>query len=200
MCHTLLADSRFFDFLLSIDQQIATEVHSGGCPHCGGALHVSCYPRKPRGVRFPLSEALQMRLSFCCAEENCRRRCTPPSVRFLGRKVYLSVIVILATAMHHGLTSKRRKQLIEELDLWPQTLGRWRAWWRNYFPTTRCWRSKQGHFIPPVNIRQLPGALLGRLKSPDLLGRLCLLLRLAAPVTTSSWSGSLKVVINPQKM
>jgi hypothetical protein len=141
-----------------------------------------------------------MRLSFCCAEENCRRRCTPPSVRFLGRKVYLSVIVILATAMRHGLTSKRRKQLIEELDLWPQTLVRWRGWWRELFPTTRCWKTEQGHFIPPVDIRQLPGALLGQLLAPDLLGRLCLLLRLVAAVTTRSWSGSLKVVINPQKM
>jgi len=51
-----------------------------------------------------------------------------------------------------------------------------------------------------VDISQLPGALLGRLSGKDLLHRMCLLLRLLAPLTTTSWSGSLRVVINPQKM
>jgi hypothetical protein len=121
-------------------------------------------------------------------------------VRFLGRKVYLGAMVLLVTAMEHGLNARRRQQLIEQLDLYPQTLARWRQWWRKIFPASRCWQANRGHFIPPVDASQLPGVLLGRLSGEDLQHRVCLLLRLLAPLTTTSWSGSLRVVINPQKM
>ena len=199
MCHAFFNDSRFYQFLFRIDQDIAAEVQAGGCS-CGGVLHSACYPRKPRGIRCALDESCESRLSFCCAIDGCRRRCTPPSVRFLGRKVYLGALVILAMAMEHGLSAKRRKQLIEQLDLYPQTLARWRRWWRKIFPASRCWQANRGRFIPPVDISQLPGALLGRLSPEDLQHRVCLLLHLLAPLTTTSWSGSLRVVINPQKM
>ena len=199
MCHAFFNDSRFYQFLFRIDQDIAAEVQAGGCS-CGGVLHSACYPRKPRGIRCALDESCESRLSFCCAIDGCRRRCTPPSVRFLGRKVYLGALVILVMAMEHGLSAKRRKQLIEQLDLYPQTLARWRRWWRKIFPASRCWQANRGRFIPPVDVSQLPGALLGRLRPEDLQHRVCLLLRLLTPLTTTSWSGSLRVVINPQKM
>ena len=152
----------------------------------GGTLHVACYPRKPRGIGCGLGEFCGSRLSFCCASDGCRRRCTPPSVRFLGRKVYLGTMVVLMMAMEHGLSEKRRKQLIEQLDVYPQTLARWRRWWREIFPASRSWQADRGHFIPPVDISQLPGALLGRLSGEDLQHRVCLLLRLLAPLTTTS--------------
>jgi hypothetical protein len=129
MCHAFVSDARFYQFLFRIDQEIAHEVQLECCAHCGGTLHIACYPRKPRGIHCALDESCETRLSFCCATDGCRRRCTPPSVRFLGRKVYLGVMVILVTAMEHGLSAKRRKQLIEQLDLYPQTLARWRRWW-----------------------------------------------------------------------
>jgi hypothetical protein len=200
MCHAFLSDSRFYRFLFQIDLDIATEVQWGGCVHCGGSLHVSCYPRKPRGIRSVLEESYEYRLSFCCAEDGCRRRSTPPSVRFLGRKVYLGVMVVLITAMEHGLTPKRRKLLIENLGLWSQTLSRWRQWWRESFPVSRCWQAEKGKFIPPIELEGLPGSVLGRLNGKDLPLRLCRLLLLLAPFTTTSWSGSLRVAIDPQKM
>lgn len=200
MCHAFLNDSRFYRYLFLIDQDIAFDVQSSGCPYCGGVLHSARYPRKPRGIRAVLDASYETRLSFCCATEGCRRRTTPPSVRFLGRKVYLGVIIILATALEQGLTPRRRKQLIEQLDLYPQTLSRWRKWWRETFPTSRCWQAEQGNYVPPVETKQLPDTLLGRLQGIDLKHRLCLLLRLIAPLTTTSCSSSLRVMINPQKM
>jgi len=200
MCHAFLTDARFYRFLFQIDQAIADEVQSAGCPHCGGALHVSCYPRKPRGIAGVLDESYEYRLSFCCAQQGCRRRSTPPSVRFLGRKVFLCVMVVLVTAMEHGLTAKRRRQLIDELGLYPQSLSRWRRWWRQTFAVSRCWRTEQGNFMPPIQADELPGALLGRLSGQPLALRLCRLLLLVAPVTTTSWSGSLRVAIDPQNM
>lgn len=200
MCHAFLSESRFYQFLFRIDQEIANEVRQKGCAHCGGRLHVADYPRKPRGIRCALDESYETRLSYCCATEGCRRRCTPPSVRFLGRKVFMGVIVILVMAREHGLSKKHRKFLIEQLDLYPQTMARWRKWWRKTFPASRCWQANQGHFIPPVDHARFPGALLGRFTGGDLVQRLCHLLRLLIPMTTTSWSGSLKGVINPQKM
>jgi len=199
VCQAFFHDARFYQFLFQIDQEIATEVQAGGCPHCGGVLHSAGYPRKPRGLRSALDGSYSIRLSFCCARQGCRRRCTPPSVRFLGRKVYLGVIVVLVSALEQGLSPKRRKQLIEQLELWPQTLARWRQWWREIFPASRCWQAARGHFVPALAVGQLPGALLGRLSGVDLRHRLCLLLRLVTPVTTVSWSGSLRVAIDPQK-
>ncbi len=199
MCHHFLSDPSFYKYLFHIDQDIAANVQAAGCS-CGGVLHSACYPRKPRGVRQALDETYDYRLSFCCANDDCRRRTTPPSVRFLGRKVYLGVIVILISAMQHGLSVKRRERLIEQLDVPSQTLYRWRQWWQKIFPTTRCWQAERGHYVPPITAGELPDELLGRLAGKDLMTRLCRLLLLVAPVTTSSWSGYLRISLNPQKM
>ena len=162
MCHAFLSYARFYQLLSRIDQDLANEVQTGGCRFCGGVLHSARYPRKPRGLRAALDANYDTRLSFCCAIDGCRRRNTPPSVRFLGRKVYLGVMVVLLTALQHGLSDRRRRTLIEQLDIPPQTLARWRRWWREIFPDTRCWRAEQGHFLPPIAAADLPGALLGR--------------------------------------
>jgi len=198
VCHAFLSQSTFYHLLFRIDQSLAVDEQKRGCS-CGGVLHSANYPRKPRGVRSALDESYKYRFSFCCAEEDCRRRKTPPSVRFLGRTVYLSVIVILVTALHHGLTEQRRRQLIEVLGISDHTLSRWRRFWRETFPQSRCWQAERGCFIPPVDARHLPGALLGRLVGKEICQRLCRLLVLVCPVTTGS-SAYLRVRIDPQKM
>lgn len=197
MCHAFFADASFYQLLTRIDESIAEEVRVRGCD-CGGVLHSARYPRKPRGVRSVLDARYERRLSFCCAQDGCRRRHTPASVRFLGRKAYLGVIVVLLTALHHGLTAARRRQLIEHLDVPAQTLWRWRRWWREQFLQSRCWKGLAGQFIPPIVSDRLPGSLLERLTAKALSERLVQLLVLIAPVTTAT--GSLRVRVNPQKM
>lgn len=199
MCHAFLSDARFYQLLFRIDQSLANEVQAGGCRFCGGVLHGARYPRKPRGLRPVLDASYDTRLSFCCAMDGCRRRSTPPSVRFLGRRVYLGVMVILFTALQNGLTEKRRRELVDRLGVPPQTLDRWRRWWRDAFPATRCWRAEQAYFIPPVAVDQLPGALLGRFTGTTLPQRLCQMLLLICPVSTT-WSGSLRKEVAPQTM
>ncbi len=199
MCHAFLIDSRFYRFLLRIDQSIAEEVQATGC-RCGGVLHSACYPRKPRGFRSALDESYGYRLSFCCATEGCRRRTTPPSVRFLGRKVYLGVLVVLISALEGGLSPTRRRQLVDTLDVPAQTLWRWQQWWREVFAEGPWWRMERAQFIPPIAAARLPGELLARLQGANLLERLVRLLWLIAPVTTTSWSGSLTVAPDPQNL
>ena len=197
MCHAFLTDTNFYQLLFQIDQSIAEEVREHGCD-CGGVLHAAPYPRKPRGVRSALDDSYQSRLSFCCSQDGCRRRSTPASVRFLGRKVYLGVIVVLLTALHHGLTETRRRRLIEELDVPLQTLWRWRCWWREQFVATRCWGALAGQLISPIDADSLPGSLLERLTGRALSERLVQLLVLISPVTTAT--SSLRVSLNPQNM
>lgn len=199
MCHSFLSDPTFYTSLLEIDRDIAAEVQAGGCS-CGGVLHSACYPRKPRGIRSALDASYSTRLSFCCAEDGCRRRTTPPSVRFLGRKVYLGVMVVLASAMRHGLSARRRQALIAVLGVSPQTLWRWRRWWQETFPDSRCWHAERGLFVPPIQPARLPGALLERFTTKSLVMRTCQVLRLVAATTTTSWTGFLRVAIDPQKM
>jgi hypothetical protein len=183
--------------LTRIDESIAEEVSARGCD-CGGVWHSARSPRKPRGIRSALDCNYESRLSFCCSQDGCRRRHTPASVRFLGRKVYLGVIAVLLTALDHGLTEPPGRQLIEELDVPLQTLCRWRCWWREQFVATRCWRALAGQLIPPIDADSLPGVLLERLTAQALAERLMQLLILISPVTTSP--GSLRVSADPQKM
>ncbi len=112
MDHRLLQSVGFWAFLFSVDWDLAATVRQAGCS-CGGRLHRADYLRKPRGGPKGLSREHCYRLSFCCGREGCRKRLTPPSVRFLGRKVYLHAVVILVAAMRQGPTPRRVRELAE---------------------------------------------------------------------------------------
>ena len=94
MYHDLPRPAEFWSLLFEIDQDLAETTRKNGCP-CGGRLHRANYPRKPRGGPDTLPETYQLRLSFCCDRDGCRKRVTPPSVRFLGRKVYLGALILI---------------------------------------------------------------------------------------------------------
>ena len=55
------------------------------------------------------------------------------SVRFLGRKVYVGVVVVLVSAMMHGLSEGRVKRLWQVLRIDRRTLQHWREWWIRTF-------------------------------------------------------------------
>ena len=166
MWHELLGDARLYELLLRVDVDLARETQGQRCPRCGGPLHVSNFPRKPRGEELPkaLSESYAVRLSFSCGEEGCRRRATPPSVRFLGRRVYLAAIVVLVTGLRHGATGSRVAALGAHISrrISRQTMIRWVGWWRATFPATRCWGGLRGFFSPAPALGALPMSLLAR--------------------------------------
>jgi hypothetical protein len=100
----VLADARFHKQLLVFDGDLSAATRAAGCGQCGGTLHSAPFPRKPRGVPVGLGKEYGQRFSFCCAVDGCRKRTTLPSLRFLGRKVYLATVVTLISAMQHGAT------------------------------------------------------------------------------------------------
>lgn len=200
VCHSLLDDASFWSLLSAIDEEVAATVRSNGC-ECGGRLHKARYPRKPRGwPREQLGEHYTSRLSFCCDRDGCRRRCTPPSVRYFGRRVYLGVVVTLSMALEQGLTPQRRARLVESIGVDPRTLTRWCRWWRVQLPLTRTWRELQGQFASPLDPTQLPDALLQLVQGEDPVQRLLRFLALLMPLSSSSCSHCPRVAPGPQRM
>ena len=103
------------------------------------------------------------RLSFCCAV--CRKRATSLSVRFLGRRVYLALAVVLVSGSRTASTPTG-VHLGAELGVARQTLQRWQAWWIEQFPLTPLWRATGARFMPSVPEAQLPGELITRFAGP----------------------------------
>ncbi|MGE0386212.1 MAG: hypothetical protein AB7Q97_15905 [Gammaproteobacteria bacterium] len=189
MCHAFLSDSNFWALLFRIDEDLAAQIRAGGCPHCGGALHQSNYPRKPRGVaRAVLGPQYEQRLSLCCSREGCRRRRTPASVRFLGARVYLGAVVTLVSALAHGLNGRRAALLCAQFGTSVRTLERWRQWWTQRFVATSLWSQIRGRLASAVAPAQLPAGLLERVSGADVATRMTQLLGLLAPLTTSPLS------------
>jgi hypothetical protein len=162
VCHALLHDPKFLALLLRIDHDLAAQTRADGCP-CGGALHRADYPRKPRGCPVDVRHDHSSRLSFCCSV--CRRRATSMSVRFLGRRVYLALAVVLVSPLPAGPTPAAA-WLGMALGVERRTLARWRHWWCEQFPLTPLWRAACARFMPPVSEVQLPGALITRFAGP----------------------------------
>jgi len=156
--HNLFCDASFWAFLFSIDQDLASSARQKACS-CGGRLHSAKYPRKPRGSDH-LSEDYGRRFSFCCDRDGCRKRVTPPSVRFLGRKVYLHAVVVLVTAMRQGPNPRRVRELSESFGADRQTIARWQVFWQEHFPQTQFWKAARGRLTPAVTVEILPLALV----------------------------------------
>jgi len=166
-----------------IDADLATKARAAGCPTCGGRLDVANYPRKPRGAD-GLGDEYGVRASFCCAVDGCRRRRTPMSVRFLGRKVYLGVIVVLASALARGPTKTSVTALSTLLGITRRTLARWCRWWSTTFATSRFWESQRGRFVPAVDVTTMPASVLARMISTDEEPAVIALLHVLAPIST----------------
>jgi hypothetical protein len=178
----LLADARFHNLLLAFDRDLADAARCAGCALCSGVLHSARYWRKPRGRPCRLGQEHDQRVSFCCAVDGCRARATPPSLRFLGRKVYLAATVVLVSIMRHGMTKPRMRHLTEAVGVDRRTVARWQVWWRDSFTASPFWQIARAAFMPPVDQDCLPATLIERFTGDD-AGRLIALLRFIAPVT-----------------
>lgn len=191
MWHEVDLAGEFFEELAEIDERICRQVAIAGCSHCDGPLHRADYERKPRGGLIGgAGERFSRRCALCCGREGCRKRSLPPSLRFLGRRVYLEAVVLLASVRALVEPAMRAAQAITGVPV--RTLNRWRKWWSGEFPTLHHWIAIRALFAPPPpDESELPKSLLERFA--DSLGggsTLEQVLRLAsrwlAPMTTQS--------------
>jgi hypothetical protein len=184
-CQNHLANPKLYPFLEQIDLDLAEIERANGCRYCSGKLHRANYKRKPRGGKSWPEEP--KRLSFCCDQEGCRRRHTPPSARFMGRRVYAGFVVVLVSAMTHGLKPQRVAMLRKSLGIDRRTLERWRQWWLVIFVESSFWREARAHFMPPLCQKTLPLSLCLSFEVQR-RDRLLDLLKFLAPITTpTAW-------------
>jgi hypothetical protein len=185
MYQKLLGDDRLYFWMERVDRELANASIQQGCRRCQGRLHQAKYPRKPRGAGCKLGPEFEQRWSFCCAHRECRRRMTPPSVRFFGRRVYFGAVFVLCMAMEHGLRNGRSQRLWELLGVGRQTLERWRTYWQQTFVQSPFWRTARARLSPLVAENELPASLLDRFAGEP-MQQLILMLQFVAPLTTGS--------------
>lgn len=155
MSHDWISDSNFFERLDAEDGRVVAAVKAARCPDCGGRLDQADYPRKPRGGDIAMAgERFGRRRSLCCAKEGCRHRRTPPSLVFLGRRVYLAITVVVAAWRSTASRSPPRR-----------TVRRWRTWFAA-LKDRRWWTVQRARLWPPVEPGEsLPAAIVERLRA-----------------------------------
>jgi hypothetical protein len=179
-CQKHLADDQLHLLLEKVDLDLAEAAQRLGCLYCGSKLYRGDYTRKPRG-----GPEWDLRYSFCCSQ--CRRRRTPESVRFMGRRFYAGVVVVLVSAMAHGLKPERVRRLRETLQIDHRTLERWRQWWLSLFVDSSFWKEARARFTPPLCQATLPLSLCVSFQV-ERADRLLSLLKFLAPIATpSAW-------------
>ncbi len=176
----LTGNASFWATLLEIDRKLLDIAIDGACIYCGGALHLSHYPRKVRGLDAAADAWFGTRFSTCCGR--CRRRHTPLSVRFMGRRLFAFVVVVLASMEAAASCASAR------------TLKRWRTYWTEHLPCLAVWRLVQSRFVPGLEVEQLPKSLVERCEPTELEQSAQGLLRaLAMLLPLSRWQGELTV-------
>ena len=186
---------KILQWLVDTDEETCRRVAAARCAHCGGPLHRGDYARKPRGGLVAVAgEVFTTRLSLCCGWDGCRRRSTPPSVRFLGRRVYLGVAVLMAGIVSRALSTPREVKRATGIP--SRTVGRWGAWWQTGFVEGRLYQEERGRFLPPLVIAELPASLVERFDRAgrDFAEALVRTLGFVAPLSTASVTGGSRFV------
>jgi hypothetical protein len=107
---------------------------SGVGRHCAGRrLPALRRMPRPRGLSAPAARRArdaepglrEAREAFCCDEDDSRKRPTPASVSFLGRRVYLGAAAALACVLRLGPTPWRVSRLHALPGGSARTLARW---------------------------------------------------------------------------
>jgi hypothetical protein len=183
MSQNFLFNASFHLLLITIDQEIANKILTNGCPYCKGNLHRADYPRSPVGMPSQFRYHYNERFSFCC--DTCRKRTTPPSVRFFGRRWYPAPLLLLVSALMLGINERRLVQVKRHFGIVvsESTWKRWRRWWRESFALTLFWRKEKG--VVPISIetsQAFPRPLLNIFKG-TLGEKMRFLLRFLSPLT-----------------
>jgi hypothetical protein len=195
MWHDLVLDREFFAVLLALDAEIAERVRAAGCSRCGGPLCVGHYERKPRGGRIAAAGAVELfsqRFSYCCGREGCRKRATPPSVRFLGRRVYLEGAILLACTLV-PLLEQTAAAIEEATGIALRTIRRWQAWWQTVFVASAQFAELRGR-APGVDPEDLPGAMLGSFAGRTPIEKLLFAMKFLGPLSTTTSGASIAFV------
>ncbi len=110
----------------------------------------------------------------------------PPSVRFLGRRVYAGAVVIVASMV--ALAAATAGAMRKATGIAARTTRRWLRWWRGPFTETSVFVEIAAR-LPGPERRRLPTWVLERLRGEP-SERLEALLRWLLPITIAAGPGS----------
>lgn len=173
---------KFIEELLVLDRIEAKRVQAQGCPECGGNLDRSDYERHPRGLGILQSQKWR-RISLCCRD--CRKRTTPSSAIFLGRKVYIGLVVVLLSHLR-GKANPELLSKVASLGCMSEvTIRRWLKWWKEPVLSSSFWKDKKSLFSMPVNELYFPSTLYEYFRRASSTIQTCLhnLLKFLRPLT-----------------
>jgi hypothetical protein len=199
MWHNFELNGEFFLLLLGIDRQTAEAMRIAGC-HCGGRLHRANFPRKPRGIPRQMELAYGFRFSFCCDRDGCRKRHTPISVRFLGQRVYVAAVVVVACVWAQQQAADAPEAECQPIATNPpvylapkRTVKRWLKWWQTGFVASALYATCRGRFVPPVCTEQLPLSLFSRFLGTA-TDKLKATLKFVSPLSVGTYRSGLLMV------
>jgi hypothetical protein len=92
-------------------------------------------------------------------------------------------MVVLVSALRHGLTPERMRSLRESLGIDRRTVERWRQWWLKSFVESSFWKQARARFMPLVCEKSLSWSLCD-VFDIERRERLLALLKFLSPVTT----------------
>ena len=170
MLQKLLGDTSFHRLLQRIDEDVAEGVRSKGCRHCGAALHSARYERKPRGGPSELPPKYERRASFCCAAAGCRKRETPPALRFWGPAGVSGAGVsagVQPAPRDHAETNRRVAQAVAGADVESAYAEALAPVVAGGVPEEFVLEHRASAVMPPVDEKSLPAALLARFGQTD---------------------------------
>jgi hypothetical protein len=98
-------------------------------------------------------------------------------LRFLDRKVFFSVVVLLVPVLHERPSAQRLERLQELFQVSVRTLRRWQRWWREQFAAGPVMTFFQGLCADPIDRAGLPGSLLRALRQESTQERVLTVLR-----------------------
>jgi len=138
MYTNLLSNTSFLEKLISIDLELLEKDWNRPCPRCGGRLDRSDFVRKPRGIEVE-PNGFCLRFSLCCRQDGCRKRLTPPSVRFFNRRVWVAPVFLVASILAGDSSKSQIVEFCKRLRISRKTLNRWRRWWSSDFVNSALW-------------------------------------------------------------
>lgn len=134
----LFHSAKFFSFLFGLDQEAAKRAKEKRCPICGGQLDAAKYSRVINGIEEMPNKHELLVFSMCC--RHCRKRVTPPTLRFSGRKQHTKGVMLLAHVLKRGATQRRIIELSKLLGASERTIRGWIRLWRAKVGDSSWWR------------------------------------------------------------
>ena len=131
-------------WMVEEDHKSCEDLWGTRCPACQiGVLHWGSWVSKGGiGEDIDPPEGFRLRFSLCCSNRNCRKRCTPASIRFPPKGKAATAVLLMVKLMRAQGSERRRQDIAEHFGVSLSTVGRWLCRWRSFAARNTRWRQE----------------------------------------------------------